>query len=447
MPAELSGLLALLALTLLPGVVVVRAPWWSVPFLSLGFWSLTWWWLPADRSRLRFLLAALAAFALLALLRLLPRRDPSAAAVTPAAGGMASWPARLVLGVAVLTLGSLALGEHAPGRLMAFRTAEARLAAWREHLPLSYEPLLPIEPFAASSPALSLLAADVVLLSGLGAPRALLLVALAGPGLLAIALFGLWLVRGAPGVAAAAALGGVGVAPWVIGEPSFGLAFGVAGVALIVGHGSRWSAAAAGPVFGAGALAAPGLATAAFGVAAALRPRGVPGRGERAGRLRLAAGLALAAVLPCLWRLWSATSAAELWSGASGWRLDDLMQAVGMLSTLVFFLPFAAALVTKHPVWVGLIGATLLVARAGIWVGAGQLEARERLALERLAKTRGPLEVVCAPEHLREWVLALSGRPIGAPGPRLPPLLREEGRAAHWRPCTVHLGPHGEDIF
>ncbi len=43
---EARGLLTLGVLLLLPGLLVVRAPWTAVPFLSAAFWIVSWWWLP-----------------------------------------------------------------------------------------------------------------------------------------------------------------------------------------------------------------------------------------------------------------------------------------------------------------------------------------------------------------------------------------------------------------
>jgi len=60
-------ILGLAALLLLPGFLVVRAPWTAVPFLSLFFWIASWWWLPFG-GRGRFLAGALVAFILLAVL-------------------------------------------------------------------------------------------------------------------------------------------------------------------------------------------------------------------------------------------------------------------------------------------------------------------------------------------------------------------------------------------
>ena len=74
--ALLPGLAAMGTLLLLPGLLVVHAPSRAVPFLSLAFWALTWWWLaPFDAGRLRFLHTALVGFGLLALLRLLKPLD------------------------------------------------------------------------------------------------------------------------------------------------------------------------------------------------------------------------------------------------------------------------------------------------------------------------------------------------------------------------------------
>jgi hypothetical protein len=61
-----AGLPALALLALLPGALVVRAPWTAVPALSLAFWVLCAWW-PPLAGRGRFLAAALLVFGLLSL--------------------------------------------------------------------------------------------------------------------------------------------------------------------------------------------------------------------------------------------------------------------------------------------------------------------------------------------------------------------------------------------
>ena len=67
-------LIALVALLLLPGLLVVRAPWPVVPALSLAFWALSLWWpLLAGQARGRLVAALLLAAVLLSLLRVLPK--------------------------------------------------------------------------------------------------------------------------------------------------------------------------------------------------------------------------------------------------------------------------------------------------------------------------------------------------------------------------------------
>jgi hypothetical protein len=79
-----AGPLALAVLMVWPGLLIVRAPWPFVPFMSLSFWLVTWDWLaPSGPGRARFLVVALALFALLSGLRLLK----------PWGGGWPSWPA------------------------------------------------------------------------------------------------------------------------------------------------------------------------------------------------------------------------------------------------------------------------------------------------------------------------------------------------------------------
>ncbi|MCG6928057.1 MAG: hypothetical protein LJF30_22470, partial [Acidobacteria bacterium] len=92
LPPEAAGLLALVALSLLPGVLLVRAPWTTVPAFSVAFWTLGWWWLPLG-SRSRLLGASLVLFGVLALLRFLPKH-----AVPPPPGYDGPAPSPLVTG-------------------------------------------------------------------------------------------------------------------------------------------------------------------------------------------------------------------------------------------------------------------------------------------------------------------------------------------------------------
>ena len=286
---EAAGLLALAALVLLPGLLVVRAPWTAVPALSVAFWVLSWWWLPVE-GRSRLLATAVAAFALLATLRLVPRRPvppPPGYAGPPAAPRVSgpitgrpprlrSAPSLLVVAVAVVLVAPFGLWFHAPGAEMAFHTTAARLAVWREALPAGYAPLRALSPFAAHPAALSTLAADVGLLSGLDPGRCVVAATLLS---LALVLLGVYALGGTRLRAPAAALGAtVGVASvgwpgalaaWGQGAPVLAFGLGLTAAALLLGHASRPSAVAAGFVWGAGALAQPWL-TLALSAATAL---------------------------------------------------------------------------------------------------------------------------------------------------------------------------------
>ncbi len=181
---SLLGLLAFVVLLLLPGLLVVRAPWPAVPFLSLAFWVLSWGWL-FGASREPFLRGALLGFFLLVLLRLLKPLD----------GRRPGWPTVLVLIAAALPLLAFFLWPLCPGAEMSFHSLGARLVVWRDGLPATYEPLAPMRPFGAHAPALPALAADVSLLSGLPAAKSVLLVHQAALGLLLIGLFALLIRR------------------------------------------------------------------------------------------------------------------------------------------------------------------------------------------------------------------------------------------------------------
>ena len=86
-----------------------------------------------------------------------------------------------------------------PKSKMAFHTTATRLAVWRDGLPTTYEPLLSSAPFGAHGPALSTLAADVSLLSGLDPGRSVVVALLLSSVLLLLALFALLGTRMRPG--------------------------------------------------------------------------------------------------------------------------------------------------------------------------------------------------------------------------------------------------------
>ncbi|MFN8096056.1 MAG: hypothetical protein U0599_28220, partial [Vicinamibacteria bacterium] len=140
-------LLALATLALLPGLLVVRAPWTAVPALSLAFWALSAWWPPlAGEPRGRVWLFALLVFAPLALLRLLPKHvvppPPGAPApleppAPPPRRGrpsppLAAAPSLLVLAAAVAVAAAGLLWWNPPGRDAAFQSTAARAFLWRD---------------------------------------------------------------------------------------------------------------------------------------------------------------------------------------------------------------------------------------------------------------------------------------------------------------------------
>src|SRR5262245_35650461 len=178
MLAGLGGGLALVALAAFPGLVVVRAPWWAVPFLSAAFWIVSWWWVPLGRAHC--VLSALAAVAVLAGLRLfkpLGMRRPS-------------WPSLLAAAGMLAGLGPVLVLSQPPASELGVPARDAALLAWHDGIPTSGEPLLPGQRFRPPSFGLSALAADVALQSATPLPRAAFLAAAFGHGLLSLGLFG-----------------------------------------------------------------------------------------------------------------------------------------------------------------------------------------------------------------------------------------------------------------
>lgn len=437
---SLLGLVAFLVLLLLPGLLVVRAPWPAVPFLSLAFWAVTWGWL-FGASREPFLRGALLSFFLLALLRLFK----------PIEGQRPGGATLLVLAAAVLPLVAYFLWPVCPGAEMSFHSLGARLLVWRDGLPSTYEPLAPLRPFGAHAPALPALAADVSLLSGLPAAKSVLLVHQAAFGLLVIGLYA-FLARRAP--ASEAALAAVltialarvptAFAAFGDGGPLLALAFVVAAAAWLRPGGSRSSAVAAGTFLGAAALAQPTLALlAALALALRLRPwKDGPDRI----RLGLATGVGLLLAAPLLWRFaWtlSAEEAAALPSAAG--------------SALPAFAALAVTLVVPilvHRCWpprgplaalglVALVGVAALAARAE-WVDRARAEQPRKAdyaALERVAARTRPLDTVCIEpaDGTGLWIPALAGRAVSPPW--VPLVYRDEAQAAATRAAAPSEGP------
>lgn len=324
--SELRGVLALAALLLLPGLVIVRAPWTAVPFLSASWWILSWWWLPARTGRRGFVVGMLVAFAVLASLRLLK----------PLGSRLPSWPVVLVLAAAAVRLVPFGLWPVAPGVDMSLHSLSTLLMVWRDGIPVTYEPLLPIHAFGAYDPGLHGLAADVALLSGLPAHRTAFLVSVAAYALLQVALFALLSRVVGPRAAALAAVAALGMARvpqsflgWG-GNPSvLSLSFLVAAAALLARGTGRSPAVAAGVFLGAAVEVQPALAAASAlcaPLALSVVWRAPDGRAA-AERFAVAASVAAVSVAPFLLRLDLTLSPGEwTWLGdhlrqtAAGWQ-------------------------------------------------------------------------------------------------------------------------------
>ena len=247
---------ALAALLLLPGLLVVRAPWTAVPFLSLFFWIASWWWLPSV-GRARFVGAALTAFVLAGVLRVL-RFD----------GRWPSWPPLLALAAALFHAAVTLVS--APARL---DPVPAQLMLWHDGLPRTYVPLREASDFGAHPHGWDALAADVAQLSDVAAPRAVPIGAAAARGLSSVGLYALLVRLYPPSPAAYATLGasmaaglleafGLGLGP----ASSLAAGFALTAAGLVSRARSRSSAVGAGAFAGTALMIAPWVA--AVGVAA-----------------------------------------------------------------------------------------------------------------------------------------------------------------------------------
>ncbi len=460
-------LLVALALLLLPGLLVVRAPWTAVAPLSLAFWTLGAWWPPfAGPGRSRAVVAVLAASLLLALLRLVPKHEvppppgfePPPAPKPEARPGLeppplASAPSRVVLVAALLLLAPLPLWHHAPGARLAFQTTASRLVVWRDGIPASFEPLLPLGHVGAHAPALATLAADVSLLTGVDSGPAVLAVVALAAGLLVVGLFALHATWAPPWAAALGSLVAVAASPWPgllslwgEGEALLALGFLLPAAALLLGHASRSSAVAAALLLAAGALAQPLLACVVFVLAsAAAAVRRGPDT-PAASRLATSGLVALALAGPGLLPLVRAVSAREALELATASRSHELLPfafflLLAALAPLAFVQASrrrsrpARAAVAVVPV----LAALLLVARVHGWFASGQLSEPSRAALSRAAQVTTPLAVICAGEGVRDFVPALAGRRAGEPGVWIPWVHADEWARRERRACDVRL--------
>jgi hypothetical protein len=439
--ASLPGLLAFVVLLLLPGLLVVRAPWPAVPFLSLAFWVLSWGWL-FGASREPFLRGALLSFFLLVLLRLFKPFD----------GRPPGWPTVLVLIAAALPLLAFFLWPLCPGAEMSFHSLGARLLVWRDGLPATYEPLAPMRPFGAHAPALPALAADVSLLSGLPAAKSVLLVHQAALGLLLIGLFALLARRLAAPEAALAAVLTVALvrvptafAAFGDGGPLLALAFIAAATAWLQPGGHRSSAVAAGTFLGASALAQPAL-TLVAAVALGLRLRPWSDASLARIRLALATGVALVLAAPLLWRLARAVSAGEAAASAAA----PTVPAVAAVAA-AFVVPVLVRRCwppRRLPAALGLGALTAVAAWSARedWLaraGAPQPGGPDYAAIERVAARTRPLDTICIDptDGAGLWIPALAGRAVSPPW--VPLVYRDEAREA---PPCAHLFTKGTEV-
>ncbi len=469
----MAAALALGLLVLLPGALVVRAPWTAVPALSLAFWALSIAWLPARASRASVVAALLLVSGLLAALRLLPKHElaPPPGWPVPPAPPPPARPGRtppplagaaslLVAAVALALLLPAPLWHNPPGPALAFQATSARLLLWRDGVPFSAEPLLPLAPFGAHAPALASLSADLARLAGLEPARAVVLVVLAAASLTLVGLYALLATRRPPVEAALAALLALGAVPWPAWLEAWGagaallaLALVLPGAALLVGHASRSSGFAAGLLLGAGALAQPLLAAAAIaggaGVVLWQPSRGRPAASRRLALVAATAALVAAPGLVPLARALSAREAVAIAGSVTSaeWLASALaLLLLGLAPALAARLAGARRPLCRGIGWAAaLASGALFVARVHGWVASGELPAATRAALARVAVATGPLEAVCADAGVRDWLPAVSGRAPGEP-PWIPGVYAEEWSRRPPRDCTVRLTTGGDIV-
>jgi hypothetical protein len=430
---DAPGLLALSALLLLPGLLVVRAPWTAVPFLSVSFWIVSWWWLPGA-GREGFLRAALLAFLVTVSLRLLKPLE-----LRPPEG-----PAMVVVAAALARITPFFLWPVAPGPDMSFHALTALLMVWRDGPPVTYEPLLPLHTFGVYPPGLHALAADVALLSGLAPDRAVFLVSLAAQGLLHVAAFALLRRFLLVPSAAWAAVLAVGLArlPTALlglgeGTAVLALALVLAASAHLVRGSDRSPAVAAGLFLGAAFVChAPLMGAGALALGLALRPWRGDRQGHR-GRLCLAALAALLAAAPFLLRLPLATLGRARWLhrvAAADLALPVLALAFGTALALVIDRLTRGGALAARLTLLLLAGAACESARRDALVQPRLVTGEDLAAIAWIRENTRPLDLVCnrAPSGL--WIPALAGRAVREPWLPLP--YRDDPEARSRGPCA-----------
>jgi hypothetical protein len=421
-----AGLLALAVLLLWPGLLIVRAPWPFVPFLSLSFWLLSWDWLPAaGPGRHRFLIVSLAFSTLFSGLRLLK----------PLAAGRPSRATLAVLALALSRVLPYSAWPVAPGLDPGFASASALLLVWRDGVPGSYLPLYPILGFGLGGAGLAALAADISLLAAVPPYRAFLLATLASEGLFILAVFALarrfwpesWALSSACTVAALALLAGVGRGGG--GGEVLAMALAVAAASLVLHTRDRSPRVAAG-VLGAGCAAVSAL-TGAVGVLATMAAIAAT-RGLRSlGGLGLPATLCALLATPLLWRITVA---------------GRLLPPSPLAAAFVFMVVFGVAVAARGggawpppPAWViAGTAAIAMVATAADWhTRSAQVlvTADDVAAAAWLQAHSRSTDVVCAQSEVaRAWIPALAGR--AASPPRWPSVFMASHIAGALPACT-----------
>jgi hypothetical protein len=380
------------ALMALPGVLVVRSPWRAMPLLSLAFWVTSWMWLDGG-SRTQVLHVFLMVFGALVLFRIvrpgpLPRLGRAQMLVVLGAILVVVPQARRVVPA----------GTRAPVDALA-----AELLAWHDGWPASFEPLSPRQPFQASG--LAAIAADVILLSGVPAHRAVFAVTVAADALLLLALWSLAGTRAPPGraavVAAAALLPAAAVA---MASGVLAAAFAVEAVALW--HDRRGHPSA----FTAGACVAAAIATdvttapCALLLASLLSRIGPDPVVDQApaspvpGRWRTAASTAAVLALPLVWR-------------HPPFEAPDVASLAAVALAGLLGLTAGRRSVAE---WRVVASGLVVVAAGGAFLGraADVVTRDEEAAMTWIRDHARPLDLVCAPDvPAARWIPAIAGRP------------------------------------
>jgi hypothetical protein len=332
---------------------------------------------------------------------------------------------------------------------MSFHALSSRLLLWRDGVPSSYQPLLPLQPFGGLGIGFSALAADVSMLCGLPVHRTTLLVALAAQGLVQIALFAVLARRMPPAAAALASVLALAMAPlpqaWLSegADPAvLALAFALAAAAL---HGRPGRS----PAVAAGLLWAAALATdAPVAVAAALVGAviALPTLRRAGAAVAITAAVALILASPALARLASVLAASDIVSVPLVGPDHVLMMLSVAIVTGAALVPTAATgrlrtilLCALGVASVAAAGRHLAAASRAVAITADDLRGMEAIAL------RTPLlETVCgAPGPVQEWLPAVAGR--AASHPYVPEFLERMApvttfHKALTQPCRT-LGP------